>query len=351
MSNNQPPNLPPDENTSKSGHGPRAKKAKTSDPKSSDGIARLHAYRGGSQKATLTLGVDDVFKLTTTKVIAKSDKTILSGISWWVTAEIVDGYLSVMLNGSHPSMSEWHCKVDFTMCESVDKKSDDDGIVVFTHKDSAWGYEKWMPVVDLLVDYVDWSVRCEMTTFNCYVTDGAFGCRSRFHDVTFDFGSRYLYANKGFLAANAEYFEAMFFGDFVDNNKDTITLKKVKADEFSEFVKALAPGPMPIIEKNVFTVLRMADRFQAHELVERCASFLLQDKWKIGLVNKLQVADELLMSRLRDNLIENASKSDLREASKMENESKFSKLTWIKLFREYIRRNHEYSNSESDSDA
>ncbi|KAH7704492.1 Protein BATH-38 [Aphelenchoides avenae] len=285
------------------------------------------------------------------RVIVKSDKTILSGIVWWVTAEIVDGNLSVMLNGSHPSMSEWHCKVDFTMCESVNKKSDDGGIVIFTHKDSVWGYEKWMPVVDLLVDYVDWSVTCEMTTFNCYVTDGALGCRSRFHDVTFDFGHRHLYGNKGFLAANAEYFEVMFFGDFADKNKDVVTLKKVEADDFAEFLKALAPGPMPLGAKTVLTALRMADRFQAHESVERCTSFLLQEKRKIRFVQKLQIADELLMSHLRDKLVENASKSDLLEASKLENESKFSKLTWIKLFNEYIYLQDERSGSESDSDA
>lgn len=59
----------------------------------------------------------------------------------------------------------------------------------------------------------------------------------------------------------------------------------------------------------------------------------------------------LMASTLQDQLIESANTRDLLKASKLENESKFSKLTWIKLFREYIGHQHECSDSESDSDA
>lgn len=85
-------------------------------------------------------------------------------------------------------------------------------------------------------------------------------------------------------------------------------MKKVKADEFAEFLKALAPSPMPINGKTVITVLRVADRFQAHGLVERCTNFLLRDKC-IRFVQKLQVSDELLMSDFRDKLIDDATRA------------------------------------------
>ncbi|KAH7704495.1 Protein BATH-38 [Aphelenchoides avenae] len=350
MSDNPPPNPPQNENASTSGDGPRAKKAKTSHTKESDSIARLDTARGGSRKATITLDIYDVEKFKTDNVKVEGDKVTLSGIDWWITAEIIDGYLSVRLRGSHPSMAEWHCKANMNVRKPAAKRSNDDGILLFTHKKTSWGYNKFMPIEKLTADYDDLTVSFELTTYNCYVTDGAFGCRSRFHDVTFDFGQRYLYGNKGFLAANADYFEAMFFGDFADKSKDVVTLKKVKTDDFAEFLKALAPSPMPLNDKTVIAVLRMADRFQAHGLVERCTNFLLRDKC-IQFVNKLQVADDLLMSHLRDQLIDNASLSDIRKASKLENESKFSKLTWIKLFHEYMRLRDDSSDSESDSDA
>ncbi|KAH7668085.1 hypothetical protein AAVH_43080, partial [Aphelenchoides avenae] len=41
------------------------------------------------------------------------------------------------------------------------------------------------------------TLEAELTTYSCYVTDGAYGMRTRVHDVTFDFGTQHLYANKG----------------------------------------------------------------------------------------------------------------------------------------------------------
>ncbi|KAH7704494.1 BTB and MATH domain-containing protein 38 [Aphelenchoides avenae] len=358
MSDNPPPN----ENASTSGDGPRAKKAKTSHSQSYASIKSI-AFNvslqcminsGGSRQATLTLDIDDVVKFRDDNVKVEGDKITLSGIDWRITAEIVDGYLSVMLNGSHPSMSEWHCKVDFSLHIQYHGSDNNQGLVdhftIFTHKSPERGDDQWMSVEDFIDEYKGLTASCELTTFNCYVTDGAFGCRARFHDVTFDFGQRYLYANKGFLAAKAECFEAMFFGDFADKNQDVVTLKKVKADDFADFLQALAPSPMPIDDRNVFTVLRMADRFQAQALVERCKNYLLRHKRNIRLVKKLQIADELLMNHFRDKLIANASKSDILEASKLENESKFSKLTWIKLFQKYIHHPGDSSDSDSDSD-
>lgn len=58
----------------------------------------------------------------------------------------------------------------------------------------------------------------------------------------------------------------------------------------------------------------------------------------------------LLWTLIQDKLIANASKSDILEASKLENESKFSKLTWIKLFQKYIHHPGDSSDSDSDSD-
>ncbi|KAH7671564.1 hypothetical protein AAVH_42636, partial [Aphelenchoides avenae] len=40
-------------------------------------------------------------------------------------------------------------------------------------------------------------LKLDITTFHCYITQGAFGMRSRLHDVTFVFENRHIYSNKG----------------------------------------------------------------------------------------------------------------------------------------------------------
>lgn len=94
--------------------------------------------------------------------------------------------------------------------------------------------------------------------------------RTRFHDVSFKFNKLdrivFLYANKGvsfftnpaiillashelffqFLAANANFFEAMFYGEFSDKNKEEVDLSGVDSDDFAWFLKAISPNPPDI---------------------------------------------------------------------------------------------------------
>ncbi|KAH7704491.1 BTB/POZ domain-containing protein [Aphelenchoides avenae] len=329
MSDNPPPSN--SESTSDAGNGPHAKKAKTLEQNPTDVVQRPDTSRDGSRKLKLTLHIADVDSFLQDETTVESKKKNLAGINWSITAEMVDSCMALNLNASHPSASQWHCKVSFVFREQDSGRSNSKKVVtVFTEKSPKWGYSRWLEEDDLTYDD-EWTVFCEVTTFNCYVTDGAFGCQSRFHDITFDFGDRRLYGNKGFLAANAEYFEVMFFGDFADKSKDVVTLKKVKADDFAEFLIALAPGQMPIQEKNVMRLLRMADRFQAHELGDRCTSALLRETKGIPFSKKLQIADDLLMDDFRDTLVETATFVDIKQAAKLKNESKFSKTTWVKL--------------------
>ncbi|KAH7704493.1 Protein BATH-45 [Aphelenchoides avenae] len=271
-----------------SGNGPRVKKAKTSDQNSTDILPRSDTTRGGSRKGKLTLYVADVEKFREDITPVESNKKNLAGIDWYITAQMADHYMTLNLNASHPSASEWHCKVSVVLRElKFGDSSSKNDVVIFTEKSPERSYRQWFDWQDVSPYDKEWTVFCEVTVFNCYVTDGAFGCQSRFHDVTFDFGHRHLYGNKGFRAANAEYFEVMFFGDFADKHKDVVTLKKVNADEFAEFLIALAPGQMPI-----------------------------QGELEFYLV---------------DTLIEAAFGTEIMQTVKLENEHRFSKTSWVKL--------------------
>ncbi|KAH7707561.1 hypothetical protein AAVH_25195 [Aphelenchoides avenae] len=79
----------------------------------------------------------------------------------------------------------------------------------------------------------------------------------------------------------------------------------------------------------------MADRFQAHKLVDICVNYLLTSHKVPPFVAQLEVADELSMTQLRDRLVKTATKEELTEAANTENEEKFSAQTWMKLFLKY----------------
>ncbi|KAH7713728.1 Protein BATH-38 [Aphelenchoides avenae] len=176
----------------------------------------------------------------------------------------------------------------------------------------------------------------ELTTYSCYVSDGAHGVRTRLHDVTSDFGTQHIYANKGFLAANSAFFEAMFFGEFADKHKDTVTLKDVAAVDFNIFLVAIAPLAPTLDEfaKHAITLLRLAGQFQVDGLIDKCTRALLVDgqmKQDHSFVERLKASDELLMEQFRDKLIESATEAEIHEAAQKENKDKFSGETWYLL--------------------
>lgn len=108
----------------------------------------------------------------------------------------------------------------------------------------------------------------------------------------------------------------MFFGSFADKDQDEVRLKGLKADAFASFLIAIAPGAPSIksiperhstlqrstklLETNIVTLLRMADRFQAPQLTEECLDVILKNAHvKLPFVQKLQLADELELSLFR----------------------------------------------------
>ncbi|KAH7708439.1 Protein BATH-38, partial [Aphelenchoides avenae] len=156
---------------------------------------------------------------------------------------------------------------------------------VFDDENCGWGYSQMTTLRALrdeqfgFVENNAITLKAELTTYSCYVTDGAYGVRTRLHDVTFDFGTQHIYANKGFLAVNSAFFEAMFFGEFADKHKDTVSLKDVTVHDFKIFLVAIAPFAPPLEEltRHAITLLRLAGQFQAVELIGKCTRALLVD--------------------------------------------------------------------------
>ncbi|KAH7687773.1 hypothetical protein AAVH_40674 [Aphelenchoides avenae] len=125
----------------------------------------------------------------------------------------------------------------------------------------------------------------------------------------------------------------MFFGEFADKHKDTVSLKNVRAKDFKIFLVAIAPLPPPLDEltQHVITLLRLAGQFQVDTLIDKCTRALLENrlvKQAHSFVERLKAADELLMEQFRDKLIEGATQAEIHEAAQKENKEKFSGQTW-----------------------
>ncbi|KAH7675919.1 Protein BTB-1, partial [Aphelenchoides avenae] len=259
----------------------------------------------GARKAALVFQIDDFNAFKTSTERLEGEKVSLGGFQWHIRCYVTDGMLSLVLVATHPTQPVWHCKAEFGLRAETDRDYYSKSTEIFANTCPAWGWVKLASVYNVgrFLKGNIFKVSVEVRVFNCYVTDGAYGIWTRFHDVVLIFPddrNKRLHANKGFLAANSEFFEGLFFGSFADPDQEEAQLTRVKSDAVAAFLIAIAPGAPTIREKNIVTLLRMADRFQAPQLTEQCLDVILKNTHvKMPFVQKLQLADELELSQFR----------------------------------------------------
>ncbi|KAH7712593.1 CRE-BATH-38 protein, partial [Aphelenchoides avenae] len=297
----------------------------------------------GAHKGTLilTIGDWDAFKQKPEAEKVYGEPQILGGIRFTLEAFIKGPSLGILVRAAHPTQHpEWHCKAEYYLRWPRSPRAESKNFGALLIFDNTKPLGGWLAIRSLdaisrfYVVNNALTLKMDITTFDCQVTDGRLGHKLRCHDVTFVFGTRRIYCNKGFLAMHSQFFEGMFFGDFADRNKEEVELPTVTVGEFETFLEAIAPVPQPHKPRNVLRRLRMADRFQAHKLAESCVEYLISDK-EVPFVKQLEVGDELNMTHFRDLLIETATNAELTEAAKTEYESVFSTQTWMKMYMKY----------------
>ncbi|KAH7708441.1 acetyltransferase [Aphelenchoides avenae] len=262
-----------------------------------------------SGKLTLRIGNLDDFIAANAEV--KGEAVRLSSFEWCLTAEPDDGGLNVGIDCKSDA-GRWHCKATYVirLRSSKTEGEVEESRSIFDNETYGRGFSQMIDLRALRDEQFGYvennaiTLEAELTMYSCYVTDGAYGVRTRLHDVTFDFGTQHIYANKGFLGVNSAFFEAMFFGEFADKHKDTVSLKDVTAHDFQNFLIATAPLAPPLVDlpQHVLTLLRLAGQFQVDELIDRCSRALVADgqvKRAHSFVERLKAADELLMNQLR----------------------------------------------------
>ncbi|XP_022803373.1 kelch-like protein 26 [Stylophora pistillata] len=99
----------------------------------------------------------------------------------------------------------------------------------------------------------------------------------QFTDVPLKVGEDIFPAHRIVLAANSDYFYAMFTDGMKEASQEVIELKdeSILSDILNIILDSIYTGTLQVNEENVFEVLAAADHLQVTTVVQQCCDFLL----------------------------------------------------------------------------
>ena len=100
-----------------------------------------------------------------------------------------------------------------------------------------------------------------------------------FIDVRLKVGEDVFPAHRIVLAANSDYFHAMFTDGMKESNQEVVELKdeSISPDALKIVMDSIYTGDLHVNEENVFEVLAAADHLQVISVVEQCCDFLKRE--------------------------------------------------------------------------
>ena len=100
--------------------------------------------------------------------------------------------------------------------------------------------------------------------------------QGEFVDVRLKVGEDVFPAHRVVLAANSDYFHAMFTGGMKESNQEVIELKdeNISAAALKIVLDSIYSGDVHVNDENVFEVLLAADHLQVTSVVQQCCDYL-----------------------------------------------------------------------------
>ncbi|KAI1691597.1 BTB/POZ domain-containing protein [Ditylenchus destructor] len=83
-------------------------------------------------------------------------------------------------------------------------------------------------------------------------------------------GDNKIPIHKTYLSFYSDFFKTLFCGKFKEGREDKIVLEEVEYEEMLELLSVIYPSNAPITDKNIKTILKLADRFIMPSVLERC---------------------------------------------------------------------------------
>ena len=144
--------------------------------------------------------------------------------------------------------------------------------------------------------------------------------QGEFVDVRLKVGEDEFVAHRIVLAANSDYFHAMFSHGMKESNQEVIELKdeNISATAFKIVMDSMFSDEIHVNDDNVFEVLTAADHLQVASVVQRCCKYLETELVELGF--DVQFYCRLIMVADRRGL------KDLKEATESKMASMYREI-------------------------
>ncbi|KAF8369038.1 hypothetical protein PRIPAC_86867 [Pristionchus pacificus] len=114
-------------------------------------------------------------------------------------------------------------------------------------------------------------------------------------NVILKIGDEKLFVSKEYLSIHSPVFKTMFFGGFVEKEKEEVEIKDVDFKEFVDLLHVIYPGRFTITDATVIHVLGLGDRFQMERVISSAETHLRYS-------TRLEKAEKLRLPTNSDSL-------------------------------------------------
>ena len=152
----------------------------------------------------------------------------------------------------------------------------------------------------------------------------------QFIDIHLKVGEDIFPAHRIVLAANSDYFHAMFTDGMKESNQEVIELKDeiISPDALKIVMESIYTGDLRVDKENVFEVLAAADHLQVTTVVQQCCDFLKTEFIQL----RLDLQNYTLLSTVADR----HGLKDLQEAAEKKLASMFKDVSESEEFLTHI---------------